>query len=493
DTGMKMATSFMAEPTTGINMLEDAIRKWKRGNKKQATNQVAAVYGSILLNAALVSLVYAARDDDEDETYLEKYLGSLSSEIVDGFNPLTMIPFFRDVVSIFQGYDVERADMSLASKVIDKVKQLATLASKYEPGMSEEELAGFRNDAATAILGVLGEIGNLFGIPARNVIRDFGAAVNVFKTVTNGQKSTGLSILDQVQEGARKVTPVVGWFGEENKQKRLFDAIAAGDSVYAKRIKDSYSSESAYNTALRKALRENDPRIREAAQARIDGDMTKYMKLAKQVIAMGFDQDNVVAAINSEINSISKGEESSSGSGKEKGFFAAGDIAAAILDGDSADFEAVRNDIIATDMVNGKTREEAKKEFFGDVKKALQEAFEKGDISSDEAQKLLVSHGNLSAEDAEEDVRYWKFKLENPDTYADDSWIDKYYAEIEDSGIDLKTYVDYREQVKGITGKDKKKRRMEVINSLPISKKQKDAIYYSEGWAKSTIYEAPWR
>ena len=65
---MNMATSFMAEPTTTINMLEDAIYKAKRGNKGYAAKVFASVATSIVLNNALVALVYAMRDDDEDET-----------------------------------------------------------------------------------------------------------------------------------------------------------------------------------------------------------------------------------------------------------------------------------------------------------------------------------------------------------------------------------------------------------------------------------------
>ena len=57
-------------------------------------------------------------------------------------------------------------------------------------------------------------------------------------------------------------------------------------------------------------------------------------------------------------------------------------------------------------------------------------------------------------------------------------------------GIDV--FVDYRNQAKGITGDDKKARRMAVINSMPITSAQKDALYYAEGWAASKIYEAPW-
>ena len=38
----------------------------------------------------------------------------------------------------------------------------------------------------------------------------------------------------------------------------------------------------------------------------------------------------------------------------------------------------------------------------------------------------------------------------------------------------------------------KKAEVMEVIDSLPLTSSQKDALYYAEGWAKSKLYEAPW-
>jgi hypothetical protein len=53
-------------------------------------------------------------------------------------------------------------------------------------------------------------------------------------------------------------------------------------------------------------------------------------------------------------------------------------------------------------------------------------------------------------------------------------------------------FVEYRNEVKGITGEDKKARRMAVINSLPISSAQKDALYFAEGWTSSKLWEAPW-
>ena len=39
----------------------------------------------------------------------------------------------------------------------------------------------------------------------------------------------------------------------------------------------------------------------------------------------------------------------------------------------------------------------------------------------------------------------------------------------------------------------KKAEKLEAIAAMGLTSEQKDAIYYSEGWAESKIYEAPWR
>ena len=122
----KIATSFMAEPTTSWNMLRDAVIQAKRGkiSKAQATRTVGAFVLSVVLNTMLQSIVTAARDDDDKKTYLEKYVGDLAGNFTDSINPIGMIPFVRDIQSIFQGYDVERADMALFGDLYQAFNQL---------------------------------------------------------------------------------------------------------------------------------------------------------------------------------------------------------------------------------------------------------------------------------------------------------------------------------------------------------------------------------
>lgn len=51
-------------------------------------------------------------------------------------------------------------------------------------------------------------------------------------------------------------------------------------------------------------------------------------------------------------------------------------------------------------------------------------------------------------------------------------------------------YFQYKVASSGMT---KKAEKMQAINSLDLTSAQKDAIYYAEGWAQSTIGQAPWR
>ena len=73
----------------------------------------------------------------------------------------------------------------------------------------------------------------------------------------------------------------------------------------------------------------------------------------------------------------------------------------------------------------------------------------------------------------------------------------------EEHGIDGDLFIQFKIATYGITGdKDrdgktitnsKKKKVMDAINQLEISKEEKDALYYAAGYSASTIRDAPWR
>lgn len=480
DTGMKMATAFMAEPTTSLNMLENALIQGKRGDKRYARKAIGSVVASMILNSILVSFVYAGRDDDEDKTYVEKYIGTLTEELLDSLNPLTLIPFVKDIVSIVQGYDVERSDMAVITDIINAWNNLdSDNRSVYR---KVEDFAG--------------AIAAIFGLPVKNIMRDARAMYNTVNSFINGEKTTGAGIKNAIGEA------VTG--KEKSNGQQLYEAIVSGDAVQIERVKSGFKDQKAIDSAIRKALRENDPRIKEAAEARYKGNIPEYMKIAKAIIADGFKQDDVVAAINSEINDLKPDAPSSSApSDKVVSLYSIGDYYSALMSGASSMAYAVREDLIETDIANGKDRDGAEADFNSRFANYLRDQYEEGNIFDYEAQNMLVNYGGKSEEDASSKVQYWNFKKQYPDYDLTEEAVAKYYSDVQPSGISIDVYYDYSKQRSKAKGQDLngdgktdsgsvKREVMQMINSLPISSYQKDALYFLNGWSQSTLYEAPW-
>ena len=415
---MNMVTAFMAEPTTSINMVTDAIRQSKRGNKAYARKAVGAVYASLILNAALSSIVYAMRDDDDDETILEKYVGSFTTEIIDSFNPLTYLPFIKDAWSIAQGYDVERSDMSLISDAIGSFQNIVKLAETDTDGMDDEELAAYNEKLRDAILNGVDGIASLLGIPEKNIRRDITAAFDTYKTLTNGLEDNATSMWEEVIESAKNSTPIWGWMKDEAKEGKLYEAIINGDTAYRKRIESQYEDQTAVDNAIRKALRNNDQRIKQAAEAYYNGNIAEYTHIAKAIIADGFKQDNVVKAIMTEVNLLKPDEESST-SAKATGFYKTEAFLQAIMGGDQATADIVRRDLIDTMVANGKTEEDAEESFGSSVRSDCREQFMDGNLTSAEAIDVLTTYCGNDTEEAEKKVGEWEFEVDYGFSWSD--------------------------------------------------------------------------
>ena len=494
----KFATSFMGEPTTSFNMIVGAVLNILRGGSKvKSARTIGSVYASIVAAAAMASLIYALRDDDEDESYLEKYAEAFGNKLSSEIWIHNMIPYVRDIASILEGWDVERPDMSIISDLKSSFDKLFTT---NEDGELEWNVDFSDFDSVySAIENFCGSIAALFGIPLKNIMRDTRGIINGIEAIFDDIKPSGVG--DAF---------VRGWTGEDQtKGEKLYDAIINGDEARIKELKKGYKTESSYESAVRSALRKNDPRINEAAQARIDGDIAEYTRIAKEIIREGhFTQDTVVAAINAEINALKKGEEtttSSSSSNKVTSIYKVDDYYSAIASGDMSTANAVKEDMIRTEVANGKDRDEAESNFNSRFASYCRELYEEGLLSDYDAIRMLVNYGGKSEDDAASKVQYWEFKKQYPD-YDDlsEEAVDKYYTEVEPWGINISVYYDYvkgRAKCKG-TDNDNDGRTdsgsvkaevMAVIDSLPITSQQKDALYYLNGWSQSTIYQAPWR
>lgn len=257
DTGVKMATAFMAEPTTSINMIADALIQGKRGNKKFARKAIGAVVAQMILNSILVSLVYAGRDDDDDKTYAEKYLGTLVGTTLDAINPLSLIPYVRDIVSIAQGYDVERSDMAVIS----------ALWNAYQ-NLSKESISPYKK-----VENFAGSIANLFGLPLKNIMRDARACYNIVNSFINGNETTTKGIKRSIVE------EITGDDANKQMKNELIDAMESGDSAKIKEsiqdMLDSGKEKSAIQSLLTSYWK---PLFLEAYKMNDNAEMAKIRK-----------------------------------------------------------------------------------------------------------------------------------------------------------------------------------------------------------------------
>lgn len=282
----KMLTSFLAEPTTTANMMSNAVLQASRGNKKHFATTLGAVMTSIVMNSMLVSLVYAARDDDEDEAFTEKYVESLVTELIEGVNPATYLPIVKDIWSLLQGYDVERSDMSLISDLIDAIY-----------GMLDDNKTWEEKVERLAVT-----LADMSGVPLNNVVKDIRAAFRFGSALFDDIKPTDIGVEGAIKDAVIDSVPFLDKFIKlASKSDKLYKAITSGSEEDLERAESAYKTDTSLETAIKKGLRENDLRVKEAALALYSGDTRAFGEYIKGIAAEGnFDSETVEAAVRAE-------------------------------------------------------------------------------------------------------------------------------------------------------------------------------------------------
>ena len=411
DNAMKMATAFMAEPTTSLNMLVDAVYQVKNGNapKSYGARVVGSLVAAAALNAILQSVVTAARDDDDDKTYLEVYLGQLLPNMWSNLNPSGQIPMLKDVVSIFQGYDVSRADMNLFADLYDAVQAMDS--DTISTGQKINRLAG----ALSAFVG----------LPYKNVARDVQSVFNVIHKATLDMHTgaTGTEeVFNDEMKGQLLIDDLLEKFGIEmfpdtDKSAKLYKAVSTGDQETVDRMQREAGDDETFNRMLVAAVKANDQNAGKAAQAHLEGDYDGFDARLQDIIKLGFSDEIAVKAVDG-IESAAKalvtakenddGTEEYKAEYKEKfdqvvatGFDAKAlekyvsdhvdtsnepkgnmksrydysDVALAISKNDNSGTKRMRQDLIDTAVKNGYTKDKAEDM----VDKAIRREFAKSD------------------------------------------------------------------------------------------------------------------
>ena len=208
----KMATAFMGEPTTSFNMLYNAVLQAKRGSisGRKAGRIIGYTMFSVFLAAIAKSLIYALRDDDDDESYAEKYAQALTDSLISDMHIHNMLPYVNDIVSIFSGWDVERTDMAILKDFKDAIDGLDS--SDKSDWRKVEDLAG-----AVAAFG---------GLPVKNVMRTVREMRNFMANLLDDNTASADDVGDAIVE------TITG----ETSASDINEALEKGNTTKAKNI-----------------------------------------------------------------------------------------------------------------------------------------------------------------------------------------------------------------------------------------------------------------
>ena len=504
----RMMTSFMAEPTLSYNLVVNSFK----GDTINGGRAIAAFAANVVLNTLLQSLVAALRDK-EDISYWERYIKNVTESLTGGklpvagseFNVFGNLPLVKDAISVMQGYDVPRTDMSLVTAAADVLKKLMKVTANRDK-LSGDKSKKYKNMTLyqEKLFDVMWDAGvmitNFTPLPMQSVSREIkGVINNVSHWAGDAEhyKTTSYTLRDAVKEGAG--------FGEDNPLK-AYNALKNKEDEVLRRLKQSDS----WQTWVRKGLEKYDRgddldkkainRIEKAATANYSGDYDTYERLVGAIEKEGFDRNDILAAVESLVGDMRPKEEPDEPA--DKHLYTTKMLEDAIRQDSS---EAVKDIKQKLKDVEGKTDDNIRSA----VKKIARESYyEKGD--EDGAIRVLRDYGDMSADEIKDTVDWFSYSVLNPDSElvynSWQSWRSKASNGQVNNGrgkLTAAQYEAYTQAVKGITGDDlngdgktdsgtKKKKVLAAINKLPLTKDQKNTLYLVNGYGKDSIGDAPW-
>lgn len=233
----QMAMNFMAEPTKTWNMMREAAVEMARTKpnskgRSAATKRMARVTATWLVTAlgtaAAASIIdsWRVKDDDKDKEWLERYAQALRDNFIDNVNLLGSLPLVKDIMSIAEGYDIERTDMAAFADMMDSMSLLA------------KTLQGKGNATPYDLIRALSEpVSALTGIPVSNAQRELKS---MYDMLTNLQDPLRLDRSLFADPEAVSYTDMVGQIraegGSLSQLKRLYGTNGSGNATYTEML-----------------------------------------------------------------------------------------------------------------------------------------------------------------------------------------------------------------------------------------------------------------
>lgn len=486
--GTKALTAFMAEPTLSYNILLDAYSDYsldarengKQGAWQRNSGKIRKAFITYVSSAAVAavaeSIIDAIRDDDDYETFMQKFFQALFGEK----NPLDgnllqdilisgKIPYLKNLANEFMGYS--NSDMSTEGlKTAAKAIAIWVETLKLQKGeLDKPTKTTYYGNMTTwgKLYKSLQALSQLSGLPASAAARDAIAIWNT--TAGNIVSDWKIKTYDA---------------GEKKNIQNAFDNGFISNDEAISLLKDSGMSENDAYYAVREWETGEQSKYTSIKRAAFDGDQTAYGEAFTELTEHGFKEKVVNSTVKSFIKNVYFGNDLSAEEEK--------------IVGDTE----LTDDQVRKMLTNyaGLTDKEAQETVadWRETRSFIQQhgaEYEEYGLSLAQA-KFYYGNAKNSVTIGEYSEQVDEYGLDRvKNYYGTDGW--------KQTGLTIEQYDYYatrRSQCKG-TDKDHdgktdsgsvKSEVLIVINSLPVSNSVKDAIYIKNGWTEKKLNETPW-
>ena len=531
----KATSSFMSEPTTNYSLLVSAYDKMQMGMRngesfseafKKHGKSIIRTVGIYSLGAILLAVttgVYdALRDDDDYQTFMEKFQAAFGGNLVEELLPFNKIPIVADF------YDLAKELLSRAG-VLDTygnppntvyMQWFDTLADSVE--ILHDRISGEKTNYQWfgGIYKLLQATSGITGLPIAPFVREVSMIWN--NTAGRINPDRKLKTYEMSKEAEIKYAYLDGFLSFDEAVSELVNSGKADDE------NDAYFTVQGWDAG------EDYSRYSKVFNAvRNNGD---FDAAVEELVSHGYEESDVISRVKTEIGNWYKGQEITKSQATEMVEKYVG------LDEEETtklvnrwtckvvtkiDFgnikEAYLNEEISLDravemyvLYGGYTKERAKELVYnwgsipetstldqeGFAVDELGTAYLDGYVSLSTVRSMYIKYGGYTAEEAEEETTVLEFVKQNPAcdgiSYAAVSGYNDYCKQ---TGVDPATFYDawkFKNGAKNDYDSDgevtisKKEKVMDYIDGLNLTKSQKDSLYYACGYAESTLNETPW-
>jgi len=478
----RLTGSFMSEPTTTASMLIDAVDKYnadmKRGMSKQQAweknkhmiSRTLYVYGlSAVMLAAVQAVADAWRDDDEYETFLEKWLAAFGGNTIDELMPINKLPIMADF------YDL--------------AKELLSIVGVDTYGNPPQSVYMQWWDSLVNGTQIIYQ-------KIANEDTNYTWYGGIYKLLQAASGIVGLPVAAATREVIAIWNNTIGAMAPSLKVKS-YDPGDYNEIKYA--YADGYLTyDEAVAELLEQGLVDNEDEAYFTMQGWEAGDgYSRYDKVydavrtgasvddaMNELLSHGYTEKQVTEQITSKVGEWYRGGEIS----KQQ----ATDMLTKYTDKSSEDITKAVNKW-SSYVVTGIEYNDIGDEVIA------------GNITASRAIEMYMRYGGMTKEEATEKVSVHSFIKEHPSLSEENisyGFVTAYTEYCEPKGIDVDVFLDvwqYKGSAKADTDRhgkiipdSAKKKVLAYVNTLGLSKKQKDGLYYALGYAKSTINDAPW-